>query len=336
MRPDRIVRYDPALAAAPLFQPVWRGERPRLDRSFSFGGIEWRWRGPEQLGIAEQSLLLVLMELAREQESFAEDTDEHTRHIVSELYDMGEQRRPRTAELTVSFYELCKRLNLHSGGSAVSQRRSELKRLCEVTVWSRREDGVEFQSRLLTWQVGNRQGVRVLLNWRLTEVLFGGHFSAVCLNERLELRSECARALHCALSLRIRVDGTMSFHLDKLASYVWGDVESRSAVKRQKQRAYSDTPAGIAQRRRRRELIEALAEVADLSSWSVRSTPSGALRISRRASVGKEEIPESGTVPAVSAKPKAMTKRSVAKESKDGNVSIWQMFASATASLGTN
>ncbi|BCZ81925.1 hypothetical protein PTKU64_56000 [Paraburkholderia terrae] len=120
MPPDRIVRYDPALAAAPLFQPVWRGERPRLDRSFSFGGIEWRWRGPEQLGIAEQSLLLVLMELAREQESFAEEADEQTRHIVSELYDMGEQRRPRTAELTVSFYELCKRLNLHAGGSAGS------------------------------------------------------------------------------------------------------------------------------------------------------------------------------------------------------------------------
>jgi hypothetical protein len=277
----------------------------------------------------------VLMELAREQESFAEGADEQTRHIVSELYDMGEQRRPRTAELTVSFYELCKRLNLHAGGSAGSQRRSELKRLCEMTVWSRREDGVEFQSRLLTWQVGNRQGVRVLLNWRLTEVLFGGHFSAVCLNERLELRSECARALHCALSLRIRVNGTMSFHLDKLASYVWADVEPRSVAKRQKERAYSDTPAGIAQRRRRGDLLDALAEIAHLSAWSVKSAPSGALRISRRTTIGKGGTQEIATVPAVSANPKATKKRLVADESKDGQVSIWQMLASAAALPGT-
>ncbi|BCZ81926.1 hypothetical protein PTKU64_56010 [Paraburkholderia terrae] len=205
-----------------------------------------------------------------------------------------------------------------------------------MTVWSRREDGVEFQSRLLTWQVGSRQGVRVLLNWRPTEVLFGGQFSAVCLNERLELRSECARALHCALSLRIRVDGTMSFHLDKLASYVWADVEPRSAGKRQKERAYSDTPVAIAQRRRRRDLLDAIDEIAHLRGWSIKSTPSGALRISRRTTIGKEGAQESATVPVVSARPTATRKKSVAGESKDGHVSIWQMLASAAASLGTH
>lgn len=335
MLADRLVMYDPAFAAAPLFQPVWRGNRPRLDVAFTFGGIQWQWRGPEQLGIAEQSLLLVLMELAKEQASFAEATDEETRHIVSALYDLGEQRRPKTAELTVSFYELCKRLNLYTGGSAASQRRTELKRLCEVTVWSKRADATVFQSRLLTWQVGNGQGVRVLLNWRLTEVLFGGQFSAVCLNERLALRSECARALHCALSLRIRGDSTMSFHLDKLAAYVWADVESRSSGKRQQERAYSDTPAGIALRRRRGELLDAIGEIAQLGAWSIKTMPSGALRISRRPLSIKEDTQESVNLPVVTAKPRATRKRPIAAEPNGSEMSVWQMLAGAAASSGT-
>ncbi|WP_321893866.1 replication protein C, IncQ-type [Paraburkholderia tropica] len=332
MQGERIVRYDPALAGAPLFQPVWRGERPKLDHTFSFGGLEWRWRGPEQLGIAEQSLLLVLMELATEQASFAQPQDEETRQIVSELYDLGEHRRPRTAELTVSFYELCRRLGVHDGGSAGAQRRSELKRLCEVTVWSRREDGTEFQSRLLTWQVGNKKGVRVLLNWRLTEVLFGGQFSAVSLNERLSLHLECARALHCALSLRIRAGSTMSFHIDKLAYYVWGNVEIRSTGKRQQDRAYSNTPAGIAQRRRRRELTAALDEISQLDSWSVKTTMSGALRISRRAMTQKAGIPAVQAELASTASAREPNRRSVLPEPTAEQASVWQIFAHATAS----
>jgi hypothetical protein len=54
MAAPRIVRYDSALCAAPVFQPVWRGERPKLNLKFNFDGVVWRWRGPEQLGIGEQ------------------------------------------------------------------------------------------------------------------------------------------------------------------------------------------------------------------------------------------------------------------------------------------
>jgi Replication protein C (RepC) len=109
----------------------------------------------------------------------------------------------------------------------MNQRRAELQRLCEVTVWTLREDGVELQSRLLAWEARNNQGVTMLLNWRLTDVLFGGQFSPVGLTERLSLHSECARALHCALSMRIRPGMTMASHLDKLSGYIWADGNSR-------------------------------------------------------------------------------------------------------------
>ena len=164
-------------------------------------------------------------------------------------------------------------------------------------------------------------------------MLFGGQFSAVSLRERLSLRLECARALHCALSLRIRADSTMSFHIDKLACYVWGDVDVRSSGKRQQDRAPSNTPAGIAQRRRRRELIAALNEISLLNSWAVKTTQNGALRISRRATTRKVDSPAVEAKPASTASTREPNRRSVLPKPADGKVSVWQIFAHATSSI---
>ncbi|MFM0488705.1 replication protein C, IncQ-type [Paraburkholderia graminis] len=323
MSVERIVRYDPAFASAALFQPVFRGFRPRLDVRFDFNGIGWRWRGPEQLGIPEQTLLLVLLELAAEQK--AVEPGDETRQIESDLYQVGEVRRPRTAKLTVSFYELCRRLGRGAGGSAAEQRRAELKRLCEVTVWSKIDDGSEFQSRLLNWQVGNGTGVTVLLNWRLTEVLFGGHFSVVCLDERLSLKSECARALHCALSLRVRAGTTMAFHIDKLARYVWADAGAHIPVSpRTGHRPQSETPAAIAARRRSRELKKAVTEIAELGAWTVKLTAKGAVQFSRHALSKAEEtslpwLPEQPRHPSL--------KPPEASSSRVTSPGVWTMFA---------
>ncbi|MFM0654217.1 replication protein C, IncQ-type [Paraburkholderia sediminicola] len=331
---ERIVRYDPSLAAAPLFQPVWRGDRPKLNLTFQFNGVTWRWRGPEQLGIAEQTLLLVLLELAAEQSMCAAVGDEQTRQIESALYELGEVRRPPTARLTVSFYDLCRRVGRGVGGSAMSQRRAELQRLCEVTVWARQEDGMEFQSRLLTWQVGNHKGVTVLLNWRLTEVLFGGQFSTVSLNERLDLRSECARALHCALSLRIRPGKSMAFHLDNLAKYIWSDVQIRPVRGRHRGCIESESPAAIALRRRRKELAAAVAEIAALPAWTVKTTAQGAIQFSRRSLNNARDI---APVQGSSKHGTAMASGATVVNKPDAVVretGIWQLFARDEATLG--
>ncbi|MDR5819320.1 replication protein C, IncQ-type [Caballeronia sp. LZ043] len=331
MSAERVVRYDPAFASAALFQPVFKGFRPRLDVRFDFNGIGWRWRGPEQLGIPEQTLLLVLLELAAEQKA-VEPVDE-TRQIESDLYQAGEVRRPRTARLTVSFYELCRRLGRGAGGSATEQRRAELKRLCEVTVWSKTDDGTEFQSRLLNWEVGNGKGVTVVLNWRLTEVLFGGHFSVVCLDERLSLKSECARALHCALSLRIRAGMTMAFHIDKLAKYIWSDAGVHTTwSRRTEHRPESETPAAIAARRRSRELKKAVTEMAGLSAWTVKLTTNGAIQFSRHALTRVEETsrpwpPEQSQLPRL---------RQEASRSPAALPGVWTMFARQDSSAASS
>lgn len=320
----RIVRYDPSLCAAPVFQPVWRGERPKLNLKFDFGGVVWRWRGPEQLGIGEQTLLLVLLELAAEQ--LGSSDAGATRHIESALYELSESGRPRIARLTVSFYELCRRLGCSTGGSAMKQRRAELQRLSEVTVWMRREDAVEFQSRLLRWEVGDDQGVTVVLNWRLADVLFGGQYSPVCLAERLSLRSECARAAHCALSLRVRPGKTMSFHLDTLSTYIWGNASNLPPHGRVEQFG-TESPAAVARRRRRKQMLGALLEIASLATWTVKTTANGAVQITRHPLVNVDASPLSRPTLPIAAGARSISRAPEADAAPAPAAAIWRIFS---------
>ncbi|MGN8108124.1 replication protein C, IncQ-type [Paraburkholderia sp. 22098] len=277
----RPVRYDTALALSGVFSSLPNGARPKLDISYEFGGLTWRWRGPDRLGIPEQTLVLVLLELAQEQI----DGAGHGARIAAmedELYPGDEPRRRRLVSLHVSFAELCRRLGREfSGGSALRQIRRELERLCEVTVWTYAGNDKQMSSRLMSWRRGDSAGVDVLLNWRLAETLFGGQYSPVSLGQRLLLTTDCARALHCSLSVRMRPGETMQFRHDTLATYVWSGL---------------DVPDGTL-RRRRKEIRDALRELAGVKGWTIKEvfgTP-GLVRIVRwstdwQPSKGKKRI----------------------------------------------
>ncbi|MEX3929931.1 replication protein C, IncQ-type [Paraburkholderia sp. BR10936] len=220
------------------------------------------------LGIPEQTLLLVLLEMASEQYG-TEQTSMKDRETLESALVAGVDGAgaaiptPRTdgtpmalAAVIVSYGELIRRCGRQpDGGNAARQIRRELERLCEVTVWAVTASGVQLCSRLLRWRRGDRNGVQVVLNWRLTEVLIGRQFSPVSLGERLSLNSDIARALHCALSVRIRPGKIMSFRLDTLAPYVWPkELEVASSTVR----------------RRRQLLRAALADIGKLQGWTLK------------------------------------------------------------------
>lgn len=263
----RPVRYDPALALSGVFCSLPNGARPKLDISYEFGGLTWRWRGPDRLGIPEQTLVLVLLELAQEQVGGA-GHEARIAEMQDGLYPGDESRRPRLVSLHVSFAELCRRLGrVFSGGSASRQIRRELERLCEVTVWTYAGNDVQMSSRLMTWRRSDSAGVDVLLNWRLAETLFGGQYSPVSLGQRLLLTTDCARALHCSLSVRMRPSDTMQFRHDTLATYVWSGVDVADGTLR----------------RRRKEIRDALRELAGIKGWTIKevSGKPGLVRIVR-------------------------------------------------------
>jgi len=259
----RVVRYDPMLPGTGLFGSLGNGARPKLDAECKFAGVVWRLRGPDRLGIPEQTLLLVLLELAEEQYGRAHETPEDCTPLEAALYSDPERRPladfregvpPVLATLSVSYSELSQRCGRTAeGGSASKQIRKELMRLCEVTIWAvvGRE---EFSSRLLHWRRGDGNGVRVVLNSRLTEILIGKQYSPVSLQERLSLKSDVARALHCAMSVCIRPGGTMFFNLDTLARHVWCEPDVADATVR----------------RRRQQLRAALCEIDRMKSWTIR------------------------------------------------------------------
>ena len=152
----------------------------------------------------------------------------------------------------------------------------ELERLCEVTVWATSSSGVQVCSRLLQWRRGDTNGVQVVLNWRLTEILVGRQFSPVSLTERLSLRSDVARALHCALSVRIRLGDTMSFRLDTLGPYVW--PEGRAV-------------AASTVRRRRQLLRGALSDINRLPGWTVKASAGSCLEQADAVTVTRWRFP---------------------------------------------
>lgn len=261
----RIVRYDPMLPSTGLFGSVGNGKRPKLDVKCAFGGVVWRLRGPDRLGIPEQTLLLVLLEFAEEQYGQAQQKIHDWAPIETALYREPDaqpltafhrEHPPALATLCVSYAELAQRCGRTAeGGSAAKQIRRELMRMSEVTIWAVMGNQ-EFSSRLLHWRRGDGHGAQVILNARLTEILIGRQYSPVSLQERLALKSDIARALHCALSVRIRPEKTMSFNLDTLAPYVWCEPDVADATVR----------------RRRQQLRAALCELDELRGWSIRTS----------------------------------------------------------------
>ncbi|RDK09160.1 replication protein C, IncQ-type [Cupriavidus lacunae] len=287
-REKRIVRYDPMLPTAAIFGSLSKGPRPKLDARCEFGGVEWRLRGPDMLGMPEQTLLLVLLELATEQYSAGHAGLSDWNALVGALAngaDSPDAMPPvptregepvALATLAVSYSELIRRCGRQAeGGNAARQIRLELERLCEVTVWATSPSGVQVCSRLLQWRRGDSNGVQVVLNWRLTEILVGRQFSPVSLTERLALRSDAARALHCALSVRIRLGNTMSFRLDTLASYVWPDGR----------------PVAASTLRRRRQLLRvALSDISQLPGWTLKASAGSCLAQAESVTVTRQRF----------------------------------------------
>ena len=63
----RNVLQDRAMGMEAVFRPLQRGKREKLDVQTQWGEATIRWRGPDQLGIGDQSVLLAVLEVAMEQ-----------------------------------------------------------------------------------------------------------------------------------------------------------------------------------------------------------------------------------------------------------------------------
>lgn len=268
----RMVHYFPPVGLSTLFRPLPKTKkenRPTLDVTYQSanGQHGFIFSAREALGIPEQTLLLVLFELAQEQfEAFSNDvvlssntSNELGRELWNMLHKDSSSAPGRTLSFSTTWYELSRRCGLETGGTNQAQRQEQLRRLCEVAVWEIQKDssGKESkrQSFLVSWLVGDDERIHLALNCRLASALLGQHYAQVSMVERLSLSRELARAVHAFLSTALSRGHGLKIGVEKLMQRLWPGGEGA-------------VPAGTL-RRRRMDVRDSLNAIGAIDGWTV-------------------------------------------------------------------
>lgn len=266
----RMVRLSKPFGLCQLFRPIQKdgNGRPTLNETCEFGDLTLRFSAREALAAPEQTLLLVLLEMAYEQylrrpsEHLLDRTDRsEIGALLWSALHAGSLNplvdAPATLRLSCSWSEMHRRCGSASTGGAVTEtRRASLVRLCEVTVWeSIASTKIVRSCRLVSWLVGDDQRVHVALNHRLASALLAPDYAQLLLSERLSLRSQTAMLVHAFLSSCLRRGKTMKIGHEKLVERLWTSD------------GY-EVPQGT-QRRRLSDVRAALRAISMLDAWRV-------------------------------------------------------------------
>lgn len=266
MKAQRVVRYHPPVGLSQLFRPLPKSEaRPRLEVEYQVGnGRILRFSAREALGVPEQTLLLVILELAGMQ--YVDmgqaallreaDTEQISSRLWSSLYPHGGAGSRSTVMVQTTWEELNRRCGSGNGGSAIQTRKECLRRLCEVVVWeevSRRR--VSYQSFLMVWLMGDDRRIHLALNHRLAAVFLGEQYAKVALHERLLLGRDLPKFLHAFFCTCIRPGHQLKLGLTTLAARAWPV-------------GHDTAPKGTV-RRRQSELVLAVKAIARLPGWKI-------------------------------------------------------------------
>ena len=268
---------EPALSLAPVFLTLNKKERAKLDVKFRFDGTLINWRGPDALGVTEQSVLLALLSIANQQTfwlSMHPAKESESAKLLPMMSIEGDRVHGGLKVLKISWQRLAAAVGYTSmGGENTALVKAALRRLAETTIWEKR-DNKTYQSRVLAWIVGDDELVTVALNQRATNALNGGQFIKISLSERRMLGDDRSKCLHAWLCGCIRSGSTRTFYVDSLQSHVWGDVK-----------------VGIALRQRRLRLKDAINNINFLASWQCNFISSKRVEICRLPTCRKCRMP---------------------------------------------
>jgi len=279
----RIVRHDPQIGLSTLFRPLASGARPKLDVTYQpakGGGVVLQFSGKDALGIPEQTLLLVLLELAQERRYESDgtilDANAETciaRALWGALYRHSEGTLPATLHFSTTWYELASRVGHKPGGSRQELLQAQLKRLCECVVWEKYSNTV-FQSSLVAMVRGDDKRVHIALNVRLADAIWDDRYMPVSLSERLQLKTSISRALHAHFSVWLRAGEGQRVGIDTLVERLWPRANGRDG------KARSAIPEGTV-RSRRSNVRSALREIDRLEHWSIEEVDASVVMVSR-------------------------------------------------------
>lgn len=257
---------EPALAIAPVFLALQKGNRKKLDVTRTFGDSTLHWRGPDALGIHEQSVLLGLLSIAGQQTFILDphNLQDVGRELLTRLTCGGPEINSDLAVVKASWAKIAIASGYKSsGGKNIRIVQTAVQRLTETTIWETRL-GLVYESRLLAFKVGSKDGVALVLNRRATDALCGGQYVKISLEERNSLLDEPAKALHAWLSGHMRAGSTRLYKISNFQVHVWGGEANGSTL-----------------RSRRVKLRGALVSIGLLPDWNCRILSDGHVEIKR-------------------------------------------------------
>lgn len=258
--------HEPAMAIAPVFLVLQKKKtsRAKLDVTSKFGSSTLQWRGADALGIPEQSALLALLSIAGQQ-TFSIDPNSAVGEKAKLLNQLSCEGPLSDVAVVIAHWrtiEIAAGYGSHSGKNIANIKRA-VKRLAETTIWEC-HDGIEYESRVLSWIRGNGKGVIIALNRRATDAIYGKQFVKISLAERNRLPDESTKALHAYLSGSMRLGSTRRLTIDKLQAHIWsGEV------------------TGSAHRSRDEKLRAALLAIDLLPAWRCVLLPQGQVEVRR-------------------------------------------------------
>ena len=251
-----IVRHDPAIASAALFHPLRKdkGPRPKLDLTQEFSGFTIRYRGPDQLSIDDQGVLLAIMAIAEKEgkELSSTTTGNYTKQVLDALLPAGCNHSVSTVYIDAHLYLILKTAGMSTDKRSYTQLRECIDRLASVTVFVDCY-GDSMQMRLLSRVIKATGEIKIGLNERLAKAFLGGQYVKIDIAERQKLAGDVAKGLHAWLSAVMHQGNKLSCGIDKLAKRVYGEGKTTEG----------------ALRKRRHRVKEALGLINSLAGWTV-------------------------------------------------------------------
>ena len=282
---QRIVRYSPPFALSILFRLLdKRRPRGKLDVVYEptkgTNGLRLRFRGPDALGIEEQTLLLALLEIAADCVAHdrrsclldATSTNLVGQALWSELHSVLPLAGTQTVFFQTTWADLAARCGLSHGGSVHRMVQQQLERLCATSVWAYDAAGGPAleQASLVAWHRGSKRGVSLALNHRLASAILGVPYATVSLAERNCLRTAPAKAIHAFLSAAVWQGHHTNIGVDTLAKRLWPDEAEGSTL-----------------RTRQSAVKSALYALGRLPAWEAKFLTPALAQVSRRVGCGQ-------------------------------------------------
>lgn len=252
---------DPATALASLFRPVCRGRRPlglRVDTEFAGFSLMftcWEW-----LDTRDQSVLLACVGIAgiENLKLTASAAGAIGQQLWTDLKPENEALSGDAVVLTTTYYALLQAAGLNSSAPDYERLKDILYRLSQVGCRVKK-DGYDWSMRLLSYAAKPDGTIHIALNQRFAEALAGQNVR-VSLDERRQLKSDCAQVLHAYLTATTRPGSKgLWIALDGLSTRIWGVAAQNANT----------------QRKRRSTLVAALLEIG-AQGWKIEYKHSGA------------------------------------------------------------